>query len=57
MKDLLKYIYIFAGLLIVGAFTRSAWYGKALWESNVQHNTEYTGKRVYGGYGNRLNHK
>jgi len=57
MNTIVKCLYVFVGITIVGFYSYSAYYGRALWEDPVQKNTEYKGNRVYGGYGNRFNHK
>ena len=58
MNKAFRTIYLALTLGITGYFGYSLYYGKAFWESStVQKNTEYTGRRFYGGYGNRLNHK
>jgi len=57
MKNKAKYIYLILGVAFVGYYAYSSYYGKAVYEDKVQKNTEYTGNRVYGGYGNRFHHK
>lgn len=58
MNKIFKTLYLALSLCIVGYFGYAVYYGKAFWESTaVRKNTEYTGKRFYSGYGNRLNHK
>ncbi|MDR6785611.1 hypothetical protein ABIE26_004321 [Pedobacter africanus] len=57
MNSVLKYLYLTIGVIVLACYAYSSYYGKAIWEGQVKRNTEYTGKRFYGGYGNRLNHK
>lgn len=58
MKNIFRVLHIAICIAVTGYFAYSAYVGKAFWESaDVQRNTEFTGKRVYTGYGNRLNHK
>lgn len=58
MNKIFRTFYLLFSLAIIGYFGYTMYYGRAFWESTaVQKNTEYTGKRFYGGYGNRLNHK
>jgi hypothetical protein len=58
MNKAFRTFYLALCLGITGYFGYAVYYGKAFWESStVQKNTAYTGKRFYGGYGNRLNHK
>jgi hypothetical protein len=58
MNTILKIISAAICLFVIGFYAYAGYYGKAFWESStVEHNTEYTGKRIYTGYGNRFNHK